>query len=133
MPKTGTPAVKTASSMPGAPSAYTLDGPPDRMIALGLPRQHVGDRHRVRHDLGVDPRLADAPRDELGVLGAEVDDEDQVVLCRLRHAAESIGWPPGQIVTRARSGREGDRALVLGSQRLTNSAEIEGSGPWEGA
>ncbi len=36
MPKTGTPAVKTAVSMPGAPSAYTLDGPPDRMIALGL-------------------------------------------------------------------------------------------------
>ena len=36
MPKTGTPAVKTRSSMPGAPSAYTLDGPPDRIIAFGL-------------------------------------------------------------------------------------------------
>ena len=35
MPKTGTPAVKTASSMPGAPSAYTEDGPPLRMIAFG--------------------------------------------------------------------------------------------------
>ena len=36
MPNTGTPAVKTAASMPGAPSAYTEEGPPDRMIAAGL-------------------------------------------------------------------------------------------------
>ena len=36
MPKTGTPAVNSAVSMPGAPSAYTDDGPPDRMIAFGL-------------------------------------------------------------------------------------------------
>ena len=36
MPKTGTPAVNTSVEMPGAPSAYTEDGPPDRMIALGL-------------------------------------------------------------------------------------------------
>jgi hypothetical protein len=30
----------------------------------------------VADDLGVDARLADAPGDQLGVLGAEVDDED---------------------------------------------------------
>ncbi len=53
---------------------------------LRLAREHVRHRHGVRDDLGVDPRLADAPRDELGVLRTEVDDEDQVVLCRLRHA-----------------------------------------------
>ncbi len=35
MPKTGTPAVNRWSSIAGAPSAYTDDGPPDRMIALG--------------------------------------------------------------------------------------------------
>ena len=36
MPKTGTPEVKIEVSMPGAPSAYTDDGPPLRMIAFGL-------------------------------------------------------------------------------------------------
>ena len=36
MPKTGTPAAKTAGSTAGAPAAYTDDGPPDRMIAAGL-------------------------------------------------------------------------------------------------
>ena len=36
MPKTGTPAVKTEVSMPGASSAYTEEGPPERTIAFGL-------------------------------------------------------------------------------------------------
>src|SRR5450756_2542138 len=40
-------------------------------------RQHPLDGPRVRHDLGVDPRLTDAARDQLGVLRAEVDDEDR--------------------------------------------------------
>ena len=35
MPKTGTPASNSAGSTDGAPSAYTLAGPPDRMIAVG--------------------------------------------------------------------------------------------------
>jgi hypothetical protein len=35
MPKTGTPAVNIVVSRLGAPSAYTDDGPPDRMIAFG--------------------------------------------------------------------------------------------------
>ena len=47
---------------------------------LGFARQNLVDRGGVRHDLGVDARLADAPRDQLGVLGAEVDDEYQLVL-----------------------------------------------------
>ena len=86
------------------PGFATLDGRVDAGRALGVhagrtagqddrlrvAREHLGDGHRVRHDLGVDPRLPHAPRDQLGVLGPEVDDEDQVVLCRLRHAAESI-------------------------------------------
>ena len=41
--------------------------------------EHLGHRHRVRHDLAVDLRLADAAGDELGVLRAEVDDEDGAV------------------------------------------------------
>ena len=36
MPKTGVPELKSELSMPGAPSAYTTEGPPDRMIAAGL-------------------------------------------------------------------------------------------------
>lgn len=36
MPKTGTPASKIARSSCGAPSSYTEDGPPERMIALGF-------------------------------------------------------------------------------------------------
>ena len=36
MPKTGTPGSNSAGSSCGAPSAYTLDGPPDRTIAAGL-------------------------------------------------------------------------------------------------
>src|SRR5215207_6547036 len=35
MPNVGTPVVSNSASTWGAPSAYTLDGPPDRMIALG--------------------------------------------------------------------------------------------------
>lgn len=35
MPKTGMPASNRARSIRGAPSSYTEDGPPERMIALG--------------------------------------------------------------------------------------------------
>ena len=35
MPSTGTPASKSAGSVPGASSAYTEAGPPERMIAAG--------------------------------------------------------------------------------------------------
>ena len=65
---------------PGRPAAYTDDGPPDSTIAVRLAREHLGHRHRVRHDLGVDLGLAHPPGDQLGVLRPEVDDEDQVVL-----------------------------------------------------
>ncbi|GGQ30916.1 hypothetical protein GCM10010215_63780 [Streptomyces virginiae] len=50
-------------------------GEDDRLGVLG---QHLVDGHRARHDLAVDPCLADAAGDELGVLGAEVDDENRV-------------------------------------------------------
>ena len=35
MPKTGSPASNRAGSTCGAPSAYTLDGPPERITAAG--------------------------------------------------------------------------------------------------
>ena len=47
---------------------------------LGPPGGDLGHRGGVRHDLGVDPRLAYAAGDQLGVLGAEVDHHDQVVV-----------------------------------------------------
>lgn len=36
MPKTGTSAVNTPASICGASGAYTLAGPPERMIAAGF-------------------------------------------------------------------------------------------------
>ena len=36
MPKAGTPASNSSGPTSGAPSAYTDDGPPDRMMAAGL-------------------------------------------------------------------------------------------------
>ena len=50
------------------------------MIAFGLRASISATGVRARHDLGVDVRLADAPRDQLRVLRAEVDDEDQIVV-----------------------------------------------------
>ena len=46
-------------------------------------RLHGGEgllRLAERHDLGIDPLLAHAPRDELRHLGAEIDDQNFVVL-----------------------------------------------------
>ncbi len=36
MPKTGTSLSNRPGSSAGAPGSYTLDGPPDRMIAAGF-------------------------------------------------------------------------------------------------
>ncbi|MGY3680318.1 hypothetical protein ACVWXU_003941 [Streptomyces sp. TE33382] len=44
----------------------------------GVPGQHLGHRHGGRDDLAVDPGLTDTAGDELGVLRAEVDNEDHV-------------------------------------------------------
>ncbi len=51
-------------------------------------------RHGVGDDLAVDARLADAPGDELGVLGAEVDDQDGAVGAGRAHrsATTSAFW-----------------------------------------
>ena len=52
-----------------------------------------------RHDLGIDPRLADAPGDQLGDLAAEVDDEDGI--CGLDGHEEALrrGLAAVQMVT----------------------------------
>ena len=41
---------------------------------------HLGGGDAVRNDLGVHLQLADAPGDQLGVLGAEVDDQHGVAV-----------------------------------------------------
>ena len=48
---------------------------------LGQDRLQRGFGPVEGHDLGIDAGLPDAPGDELGVLGAEIDDENFVV-CR---------------------------------------------------
>ncbi len=53
----------------------------------GVAGEHLRDRHRVRNDLGVDPRLTYPTRDELRVLGAEVDHEHRT---RRVHAGDPI-------------------------------------------
>src|SRR5690606_9060865 len=55
----------------------------------GVLRGELGGGDGVRHDLAVHARLAHAPRDELSVLGAEVDDEHGT-LSRFAHALTSL-------------------------------------------
>ena len=58
----------------------------DRLRAAGQDdrlrpaRDDLGHRGGVRHDLGVDASLAHPPRDELRILGAEVENDDEVVV-----------------------------------------------------
>ena len=67
------------SARSGASLSSTEAGPPERITALGfIAREGLG-RLLERHDLGIDPLLAHAPRDELRHLGAEIDDENLVV------------------------------------------------------
>ena len=65
---------------PSTPLAL-FAGQDDRARALG---QHLGHRHRVRHDLGVHVGLTDPAGDQLRVLRAVVDDENEV---RLHHGS----------------------------------------------
>ena len=54
----------------------TLFGPPDRISAAGRRAATSVGGDAVRHDLREDLQLPHAAGDQLGVLGAEVDDED---------------------------------------------------------
>ena len=82
MPSVGTPSSKSPGSTCGAPSAYTEAGPPERISAAGLRARTSLGGDRVRDELRVDARLAHAPRDQLRVLAAEVDDEHRPLLRR---------------------------------------------------
>ena len=60
-------------------------------MAAGTAGSDLGGRDPVGNDLGVDLQLADPSSDQLGVLSAEVDDEDggAVVMGRLTQDGES--------------------------------------------
>ena len=67
-------------SRSGAPSAYTEEGPPERMSAAGFRARDLRCRQAMSDELRVHASLAHAPRDQLAVLAAEVDDEDGAFL-----------------------------------------------------
>ncbi len=68
---------------------------------LRVPGQHLLDRHRVRHDLGVHLGLADPARDQLRVLRPEVDNQNQLMLTHPQSLSVQVS-----------------RAVIRGPQRL---------------
>ena len=72
----GVPSSNSAGSHVGAPASDTLFGPPDRMMPDRLARANLLGRRVRRPDLRVDRQLAQAPRDELGVLRPEIENDD---------------------------------------------------------
>src|SRR5215510_8527755 len=96
MPNTGTPASNRSGSTCGAPGSYTLDGPPDRMIAAGS-RASIAATG-VSCGTSSEYTLASRTRrtDRKSVLGAEVDHEDG-----FGHLRSLLPARPG----RARAGR----------------------------
>jgi len=96
-------------------------GPPGEDDRRRLAPEHLGQRHRVGHDLGVHARLTHAAGDELGVLGAEVDDEDGAVA---GHAA-----PPAAASRSARSRRAGRSAANQCRARASITKDSTGTTP----
>ena len=47
-------------------------------MARGVERADLLERHRARMNLAIDALLADATRDELRVLRAEIEDQDRL-------------------------------------------------------
>ena len=84
MPSTGTPSSNTACGALSVVSSYTLAWLPERITPLSVPsacvlaHPLVGDVAGM--DFGEHMRLAHAAGDQLRDLGAEVEDEDLVVL-----------------------------------------------------
>ena len=68
--------VEHAGSQCGAPASDTLFGPPDRMTPTGAASAQFVERRVERQDLGIDRQLAQAARDQLGELRAEIEDDD---------------------------------------------------------
>lgn len=63
----------------GRPRGVYGVGPPGEDDGAGAEARERGERRRAGDAEGEDPQLADAAGDEVGVLRAEVEDEDQVL------------------------------------------------------
>ena len=97
MPSTGTPALEHRRVAVRRAGSETLFGPPDRMIPTGRRARDLRERRIERQNLGVDRELAQAARDQLGELRAEVEDDDGLDASR----------------------PEGDRAIIRCASRRT--------------
>ena len=81
MPSTGTPALQHRGGARGVSPSVTLSGPPDRTMPRGAEIAHERVVDVVRMDLAVDVVSRNAPRDQLRVLRAEIEDQDLRVRC----------------------------------------------------
>ena len=78
----GTPELTTAGDSCGVPLSCTDAGPPERMMALGRAGFSAASALSKGTISEVHARLPHPPRDQLRVLGAEIDDEDFVRVVR---------------------------------------------------
>ena len=101
MPSIGTPSANTAvrrARRLGLGGRGRAAGEDDR---LGRERADRGVVRGARQDLGIHAGLAHPPRDQLGVLGAEVEDQDALGHGRRRPGCVSENGIRGGIVTPA--------------------------------
>ena len=113
MPRTGTPPVHRPGSGRGAPSSYTRRGAAGEDDGARPAPLDLGPGGVERQQLRVDVELADAPGDQLGVLAAEVEDDDGVGLGRRRLAARDARAGNVEVGTLGRRGVEGDLEVGL--------------------
>ena len=66
-------------------------GPAAEDERVRVPRAYLLGRHGVGHELRVDAALAHAPRDQLRVLPAEVDDEHRALLGPRLREVQDLG------------------------------------------
>ena len=94
MPSTGTPSSNTASGARGGAvvgDGFRAAGEDDAARAESADGGVTGV---PREDLAIDADLAHAPRDQLRVLGAEVEDQDPVGMDVGRGGLHSRGHQP---------------------------------------
>ncbi len=80
MPSTGTPSDHTTSAARGAFASRVDSGEPDSTMPLGAKARISASDDVPGMNLGIDAELAHAARDQLRVLGPEVEDQDLVVM-----------------------------------------------------
>jgi hypothetical protein len=107
----------------GAPSAKTEAGPPEKITAFGA----KAARKRVVHpvegvDFAIDVQLAQAARDQLRHLAAEVDDEKAVMRGVMRPRSRCAVFARGRGVARATPGVFGPKKGRM--CRFANSAHV---------